>query len=382
MSADPVYITRIACCLPGEPVSNEEMERLLGRVGGQPSRARAMTLRSNGIKSRHYAIDKQTLQPTHSNATLTAEAVAGLAGDGFEPARIECLVTGTSMADQLMPNHGVMVHGALGIPPCEIVSTTGVCVSGMSAMKYAYLAVAAGQCRNAVATGSELASAVMHARHFDAEHRSKVGELTRHPEIAFEKDFLRWMLSDAAGAVLLQPEPAPGRPSLKIEWMDIRSYANEMEACMYAGAEKIDGELVGWQRYDSRERAERSVMAVKQDVKLLNDNVIHYTLEKPLAGIARSRNLRPADIDWFVPHYSSEYFRDKVYRGLQRIDFEIPYEKWFTNLQTRGNTGSAAVYVMLEELFNTGRLSRGERILCYVPESGRFSSCFALLTVV
>ena len=64
------------------------------------------------------------------------------------------------------------------------------------------------------------------------------------------------------------------------------------------------------------------------------------------------------------------------------MDFEIPYEKWFTNLTNFGNTGSASIYIILEELFNSGKLKKGEKILCYVPESGRFSTAFFSLEVV
>jgi 3-oxoacyl-[acyl-carrier-protein] synthase-3 len=51
-------------------------------------------------------------------------------------------------------------------------------------------------------------------------------------------------------------------------------------------------------------------------------------------------------------------------------------------LPYKGNTGSASIFIMLDELFRSGRLQRGERLLCYVPESGRFSTAFMHLTVV
>jgi len=70
-----------------------------------------------------------------------------------------------------------------------------------------------------------------------------------------------------------------------------------------------------------------------------------------------------------------------VYEGLKNVGFEIPYERWFTNLISKGNTGSASIYIMLDELFNSGKLKSGEKLLCYIPESGRFSSAFMLLTV-
>ena len=62
--------------------------------------------------------------------------------------------------------------------------------------------------------------------------------------------------------------------------------------------------------------------------------------------------------------------------------FEIEAEKWFTNLAYKGNTGAASIFIMLEELFHSGRIRKGDRLLCFVPESGRFSVGYALLTAV
>lgn len=376
------YVAGIATYLPGEPIDNDEMERLLGMVGGKPSRTRRVVLRSNGITSRHYAINPVSLLPTHTNAALAAEAVRKLENERFSLQDMQCLVSGTSMPDQLMPGHGVMVHGELGSPPCEVVSVSGVCVSGMASVRYAQLAVCSGTHENAVATASELASAVMRRETFDGEYDHNTTSSKSSPSIGFDKDFLRWMLSDGAGAMLLERRPVEGTLSLKVEWIEIRSYANEVEACMFAGAEKVNGKLVGWLRYDHNELSARSIMAVKQDIKLLEGLITRYTVEKPLPGIARKHDLRPEQIDWFVPHYSSEYFRQRLYDSLLSINFEIPYSKWYTNLKDKGNTGSASIYIMLDGLIKSGVLRSGQRILCYVPESGRFSTSFMLLQVV
>jgi 3-oxoacyl-[acyl-carrier-protein] synthase-3 len=37
---------------------------------------------------------------------------------------------------------------------------------------------------------------------------------------------------------------------------------------------------------------------------------------------------------------------------------------------------------MLDELIRSGRVERGQRLLCWVPESGRFSAGFIHLTAV
>ncbi|MEL0602809.1 beta-ketoacyl-ACP synthase III [Pseudoalteromonas undina] len=378
-----VYINNLHAVLPNRPVSNKEMEVVLGEVGGQRSRAKPVILRSNQIKTRYYAIDPETGEYNYTNASLAADAVRGLFNQqGAQLEQLDCLVASTSMADQIMPNHGVMVHGELKNPSLEVISTAGICLCGITALKYAYLNVKAGESQHSAVVASELASNVMHSRNFNAESEHKVAMLNQKPEIAFEKDFLRWMLSDGAGAALLSNKANDHGLSLRIDWIDVTSYADQLEACMYAGAEKVNGKLKSWTRFDSQEREQHSILSVKQDVKLLNENIVKYTVEDALSKIVQKRGIKASDYDFFLPHYSSGYFRERLFDGLCNIDFQIPYDKWFTNLTKKGNTGSASIFIMLDELFKSGQLADGQTLLCYVPESGRFSSAFMQLTVI
>ena len=204
-----------------------------------------------------------------------------------------------------------------------------------------------------------------------------------NPEIAFEKDFLRWMLSDGAGAFLLQPAPRPGKRALRIEWIDILSQAHALPACMYAGAEKEEnGSLSGWAGFSPVDWAQQSIFAVKQDVRLLNDAVVEHTLVKPLEKLIASGRLPAEQVDWFLPHMSSAYFRQPMCDAMQRIGYAIPPEKWFTNLSLRGNTGAASMFIMIDELLRSERLAHGQKILCFTPESGRFTGSLMLLSVV
>lgn len=376
-----VFINNVSAFLPNEKITNADMEYVIGKVSGKKSRAKAVVLRSNGIKSRYYAIDRETGKYNYTNASLAATAVKGLFDNEDELNSIDCLVASTSMADQIMPNHAVMVHGELKNPPCEVVSTAGICLCGLTALKYAFLNIKAGESHKSVVVASEIASSIMQSENFESESEYKLAQLNEKPEIAFEKDFLRWMLSDGAGSVLLSDEPNIQGMSLEIDWIDILSFADQMEPCMYAGADKKDGNLIGWMRYNDDVRSQQSIMSVKQDVKLLNDNIVDTTVERALSKIADKRAIKPEDFAYFLPHYSSHFFREKLFMGLKNIGFSIPYEKWFTNLTEKGNTGSASIFIMLEELYHSSRLKSGDKILCYVPESGRFSSGFMQLTV-
>ncbi|MCX6297408.1 MAG: hypothetical protein NTX97_15385, partial [Bacteroidetes bacterium] len=214
------------------------------------------------------------------------------------------------------------------------------------------------------------------------EEVEKLQQMENQPMLAFEKDFLRWMLSDGAGAALLTNKPNPEGLSVKIEWIDICSYANEVETCMYAGGEKDEkGNFLGWNDYQPKEWLDKSIFAMKQDIKLLEQNITRLGTKK-YAELFSKYDLDPKSIDWFLPHISSNYFRSKIDEGMKEHGVGIPQEKWFVNLGNVGNIGSASILIALGELMNSGKLEKGQKIILSVPESARFSYANALLTVV
>jgi 3-oxoacyl-[acyl-carrier-protein] synthase-3 len=379
----PVYINDVSAFLPNDPVDNDHMEEVLGRIHNIPSRVKSRILKNNGILKRYYAIDPKTGKSNYNNAQMTAEAIRKLhPSDSFSINQIQCLCCGTTIADVIAPGHGLMVQGELKIPPCEVISTSGICLSGIAAFKAAYMNIALELSDNAVATGSEHASSLIRSNFFD--HLPGDPEYVNHPILNFESDFLRWMLSDAAGAVYMTREKNKGKISLQVDWIEHISYAGEMETCMYAGAVKNDdATITGWKELGSlKEALEKNYFALKQDISILNQEIIKVSVDKALARAIKKRKLKASDFSWFLPHYSSEYFRDKLYDAMVAIDFQIPYEKWFSNLTYKGNTGSASIYVMLEEIFHSGKLKQGDKILCFIPESGRFSVGYMQLSVV
>lgn len=373
-----VYITKSSKFLPNNPISNDEMESVLGLINDETSKARRIVLRNNGITNRYYAIDNNG-NPTHSNADLTFLAVKGLFGEQFTSQNVELLSCGTSTPDLLLPSHAAMVHGLLQNQSVELNSSSGVCNAGMNALKFGYLSVKSGNTINAVCTGSERVSTWMLADKFENEI-SNLKKLEEQPIVAFKKDFLRWMLSDGAGAFLLENKPN-GNISLRIEWMEAFSYAYELETCMYAGGDKLpDGSIKPWSDYKSSEWLSESVFAIKQDVKLLDAHILQKGASS-MKGALDKNNINADQVTYFLPHVSSHYFVKGLYNALKEQNIEIPMERWFMNLKRVGNVGSASIYLMLEELMNSGNLKKGDKILLSVPESGRFSYSYAYLTV-
>ena len=380
------YITDIGSFLPNAPVDNDAIESVLGMVAGKPSRSRKLVLRNNGIQTRYYAIDPATGRHTHTNAQMGAEAVRALARkSGFDLNSLECLCAGTASPDSTQPAHGFMVHGELATPPCEVFTAAAVCTSSVTALRYAMLNIRAGLYNNAISLGSEFPSRHLRGRNFGPEMESRVNELERNQELGFEKDFLRWMLSDGAGAALVKPEPNPDRLSLRIDWIDLMSFAGDLPVCMYGGGvnKRPDGSMQYWnETEDLSDVVRQGFYALKQDARVLMEHVLPTWVDRTLIPIARRHQLRPEDVTWFLPHYSSEYFRGRLQERMAQQGFDIPADRWFTNLPRVGNIGAASIYLIMEELLDSGRLKAGDRILCTIPESARFCFCYMHLTVV
>jgi 3-oxoacyl-[acyl-carrier-protein] synthase-3 len=219
------------------------------------------------------------------------------------------------------------------------------------------------------------------ARSFPIFLSHKLEELNGNPYIAFQKDFLRWMLSDGAAAFLMSDKPNENGLSLRVDWIEGVSYANEMETCMYMACEKqTDGTLKSYLDFTPEDIIYKSILSIKQDISLLSNNIMPLGGKK-IKEIFDKKGLEVDDIDYFLPHMSSEFFRPKIFEEMAVLGKYVPLEKWFVNLSSMGNVGAASAYLMVNELFKSGKLKKGERLLLLVPESARFSYMYAMLTV-
>ena len=370
------YITAAGSYLPGPRISNDEMEDYLGRIGGKPSRLRRRMLKQNGISGRHYAIDK-TQRTTHQNVDLAANAVrATLAQGGLAAGDIDQLVAATSQGDLPLPGFGAMVHGELAGAACEVVTHHGVCASGLAAIKTAAQSVRSGEHARAVAVASELPS-----RLFKASRYEDQAEVQASGRLSTDAEFLRWMLSDGAGAVLVQDRPATCGLSLRVDWIRMKSHAHRYPTCMYVGGAARDHRAESWlDAPDYADAAERGLINLRQDLRLV-DRVVALGVADYLALIEAGL-IDPERVDHMLCHYSSRCFLEDIKARAMQAGAMIPEARWSKVMYERGNVGSASLYLMLDDLFARDALRLGQRVLCMVPESGRFTTGFMHLTAV
>ncbi len=412
MEIKDAYITNLGSFLPGAAVNNEDIESVLGMVADKPSRLRSRILKNNGIKTRHYALGGNQ-QTTHQNSELASMALRDcLSGSAIDVRDVDMLAVATTQGDLPLPGMASMVQAEMEIPLCEILTTHGVCSAGMMALKSVVGQVRLGEKKHALVCASELASRLLKRSRYEAVAGDSVD---------LEAEFLRWMLSDGAGAALVESRPRERGLSLRVDWIEIYSYAADFDLCMSCGtadqkdwnrgtglrddapfggfdAASVNGlqresrgavallqpaqyQQRSWQDYRTYADAERAgALLIRQNLRIL-ENIVKVGVDGFLRLIGDNR-IRPDEIDHFLCHYSSHYFRGRILDLFKLAGCMIPEDRWFTNLYEKGNTGCASIFIMLDELFRSDRLKPGQVVFCAVPESGRFTTAYMKLTVV
>ena len=368
-----VYLQSAGMFLPGAPVDNAGMDAYVAPLNRISGRLKQRILAENGIQTRHYAIDGEG-QTVFSNAQMAAGAITATLGQaGKTLADIGFLSSGSSGGDALMPGFASMIQGEMAAPPMETLSVHGVCAASVGAMQAAALAVESGAHPLALSVASEMPSRLFKRSRFAAQGY----------DTDFDAHFLRWMLSDGAGAVLLGgPQALPQTPGLrlKLKWTHQRSFAGDYPVCMQLGLtpdrSKSHLDFPAWGDAEAA-----GALALRQDIRLLPhlfDVCIHEYADLAHQGWVPERG-----IDHFLCHYSSERFIPVVDELLQKAQLAIPRDRWWSNLAWRGNTGAASIFIMLSEFLQKegSRLKAGDTVLCFIPESGRFTAGYMLWEV-
>lgn len=364
-----VYIQAAGYHLPGLPVDNEAMDDYIAPINRISLRIKKKILAENGIQQRYYAIDKNgSTAITH--ARLTANAIEDcLQRTNTTLNDVSLLAMGSTGSDALIPGFAAMVQGELGARPMETLSSLGVCASGIGALNYAAQSIELGAHQHAVVAAAEMPSRIFKKSRF----------APRGYQSDFDAHFLRWMLSDGAGALLLTDNPqAKNGIRLKVNWVHQKSFAGDYPVCMQLGL--TEDRSKSFLDFPSSSEAEaEGALALRQDIRLLPhlfDVSIHEYVKLVQEGWVHS-----SEIDHFLCHYSSNRFIPVVEELLAKAGLSIPRERWYSNLTTRGNTGSASIFIMLAEFLETHTLKPGEKIFCFIPESGRMTAAYMLLEV-
>lgn len=79
---------------------------------------------------------------------------------------------------------------------------------------------------------------------------------------------------------------------------------------------------------------------------------------KSVNKLLEKANLMPEDIKYVLPHQANERIVKVISRKVK-----IPMEKFYLNIAEYGNTSAASIPIALNEMYEKGILSEGDKLL-------------------
>ena len=164
--ANSVHVAGTGSCLPGLPVPNERIEDVLGRLVQAPPKVLSFVdnmgprmLERSGINSRHFAVDPETGNLTHTFASLSEVAARNALDMAGMPARdIDLLIVSCPSYDQSTPPTSALLQERLGIESCAEMEIHSNCSGMGKGVQVAFDALTNGRYRTALVCYSPLSS--------------------------------------------------------------------------------------------------------------------------------------------------------------------------------------------------------------------------------
>ncbi|MFE6920993.1 3-oxoacyl-ACP synthase III family protein [Nocardia sp. NPDC057663] len=334
--------------LPGAPISNDDLEKLVGPLP-------ADVLAGLQVQHRHWMIDPAAGDHHISNSRM-AEAAArrALEQAGVSPEEVDLIVVSTASPEFHLPTAGSYVQEHLGLERCAVIEVRAGCVGAVQALDIAFRQLADGTHTTALVIGTEAISPIL-APSF----------LGRDPDMVRMRDRLTlYNFGDGAAAVVL-------RGGGDAEGATRYGYVN---ACM--GGRRAPGMRVvggGTDRPIHEQLQRKRLMEITLDAS----GVAKYGPQifvTALRELLDKSGLRLDDVDAVVlPEGNADYFsREFEEAGLSHADFDSLQAKIVENLADVGATGSPAVLLALDAGLADGRIRPGHTVVLLAIEASRY----------
>lgn len=289
-------------CVPERVMDNEELSRMV-ETSDEWIRERT------GIERRHIITEETTV------SMASAAAKRALSDAGISPGQVELIITATISSNVLLPCTACEVQKEIGAAEAACFDVNAACCGFLTAYQTAQAYIAAGIYRTILIIGSESLSTLT-----DWTDRGTC-----------------ILFGDGAGAAVLTA--GEGRNFHGV----LHSDGSKGAALSCSGKHWKSGEDdTGFMKMDGREVFQFAVKRVPE--------VIREVLA--LNGCSLE------DMDYFVVHQANRRIIESVAKRLG-----VDMGKFPMNLQEYGNTSSASIPILLDELRRNGTLQKGNRIL-------------------
>lgn len=253
-----------------------------------------------GIVKRHIAKEETTVSMAAKAAKKALESA------GVQPEEIDLLLVSTISSNVILPCTACEVQKEIHAVHATCFDLNAACTGFLFAYNTAQAYIANGMSKNALVIGAESLSNLV-----DWEDRGTC-----------------ILFGDGAGAAVLKAESGE----------------------MYAAVTHSDGE-----------KGDALTCDMGAFMKMDGQEVFKFAVRQVPAGISevlQKNGLSVDDIDYFILHQANRRIVEAV---AKRMKVEI--EKFPMNLQEYGNTSSASIPLLLDELNRQGKLKKGQKLI-------------------
>jgi len=363
MEAKAVQIIGTGSVLPGNPVRNDRVEQVLGVLDKAPATVRGFIenlgprmLERNGIETRHFAIDPETGNLTHSFSMLAEVAARNaLQMAGVDSNEIDLLIIACPSYDQSTPPTSAILQERLGIAACAEMEIHSNCSGVGKAMQVAYDALRNGRYKTAMVCYSQLSSVYLRSCYFN------------QPQIDKVHAALRWILADGSGAVLLRASDESEPPRHRVLDTFVESVGGGRPIGMRAGGAVLDLMQANCQIPELYAQGKHHLW---QDFTAVNENAGPLLLEG-LLRFTEKMKMNPSTVDHYVVSIPSlKLYEDNIPNFLKKLG--ITRDRIQFRCARVGYVGGAATLVHLDQMARSGELHPGQTVIVHAVESSKW----------
>lgn len=323
--------------LPGPSYSNDDLARVMDTSDD-------WIRQRTGIERRHFCPDGQGASDLAVHAARQALESAGRSVQD-----VDYILFNTMTPDHILPGSGPLFGAKLGCPGTPALDVRTQCAAMIYSFQIADALLKSDRSmRSVLIVGAEAHAGFMPWQDWRALEGGERAEPREFERATRHRDFAV-IFGDGAGALLVERVERDGAGLLAIDLHSDGRHSDELAIPAgfrrrpYATTAMLeDAEFIP--RMNGREVFRHAVSKLPQTVRVACER----------AGVSLD------DIDWFIAHQAN----DRINRVV-RERLGVPLEKVPSNIASYGNTSSATIPILVDEMRRDGRLQPGQ-LVCFL----------------
>ena len=329
--------------LPGRPYTNHDLMRVMDTTD-------EWVVQRTGISQRHYC----PAGLGSSDMALVA-AQRALESAGRKPADVDYIIFNTMTPDHMFPGSGALLGQKLGCPGAPALDLRQQCAAQLFSLQVAEGLLRTGAAKTILIAAGESQAGFMPWADWDilegTSDRKPSAEdwdrATRHRGFAV-------IFGDGGGAFVVERTNDDKQGILGLDLQTDGRYVDQLLLPHgFKSRPYVSKEIIESEQY-------LPYMAGREVFKLAITK-----LPASINAACERSNGTMSDIDWFVARQANARINEAI-RDRMKIDpAKVP-----SNIERVGNTSTATIPILMDEMARDGRLKRGQLVCVFALGAG------------